>query len=186
MSHRFLVCLPMVLALLGAAAAPVRAVPPEPGIMRVTSALPRTLPLHVRSPLGQDMLVRLQDAESGAEILVAYGRGGTMLRVLVPPGRFTVSVATGRDWIDAVQLFGPQTQLTTLGPLDFGIAGRARRNGHLITILPDGKAVRTEAAPLAWCQSLHVERDLTPFVELWPDGVPDVPPTRRLRSFPCG
>lgn len=184
MLRRALIWLTLPLLLCFAAAG--EAVPPEPGVIRVTSPLPRTLPLHVRSPHGLDVLVRLHDPATGTEVLAAYGRGGSLFRVLVPPGQFLVTVAVGKGWIDDRQLFGPETRLTSFGPLDFGISGRGRRNGQIITILPDGKALMAGVAPLVWCQGRHVDWGPTELIGPEIDGLPDPPPKRRLRNFACG
>ena len=186
MTRRFLVGL-LLAALVSGLAPQLGAAPPDPGILRISTTLPRTLPLHIRSPDGLSILVDVTDAVSGAEVMRAFGKGGAMFRVLLPPGQFRLRIAVGRDWRDETSLFGPDTRITEIGPLDFAITGRAKRNGHLITILPDGGAtLAVVEAPLAVCQGWQAQIDRAEPVDRPLDGWPDLPTSRRLYSFSCG
>ena len=95
MARCFLVGL-LLSALVSGLAPQLGAAPPDPGILRVSTTLPRTLPLHIRSPDGLSILVDVTDAVSGAEVMRAFGKGGAMFRVLLPPGQFRLRIAVGR------------------------------------------------------------------------------------------
>lgn len=147
----------VALLILIAAALPAGAADrPRAGLMWNRSGLPATLPLLVRTGPGQDHVVFLADAR-GRDVLAGYIRGGTLYRVLVPPGTWRVRFAHGRDWTGEDGLFGADTAWTRLDePLTFK-AGVARRRGHIIRLLRDGSGSAVAAvAPLDQCQALTV------------------------------
>lgn len=124
-------------------AAPVAAGTRPEGLMWNRSGLPLTLPLQVKSDAGGDHYLRLVDPAAGQAVLAAYVRGGEIFRVLVPPGRFVLEIASGRDWQDEDALFGPQTvQVTLEPPLVFGAQGVARKSGALLDLRGDQVTVR--------------------------------------------
>lgn len=134
------------------------AAPPEPGLIASHTALPRSFPLLVQSPAGQDALLRLMDPDTGALVLSAFVKGGAFFRVLVPPGRFEVRLDLGATWQDDATLFGPDTRHLVIGPLDFALAGDARKQGHRIVLgdLAAGGGVAVRG--LSLCQRREVAR----------------------------
>lgn len=106
---RFLICA-VTLAL---CATSVVQAEPEQGLIRSQTALPRTFPLILRLPQGKSGHLTVTDPVSRAEVLTAYARAGMVLRVLVPPGEWSIRVATGGVWQDEGQLFGPETRIET-------------------------------------------------------------------------
>ncbi|MBD3765881.1 MAG: hypothetical protein IE927_14455, partial [Rhodobacterales bacterium] len=115
--------------------------------------LPRTLPLQIRSLPGQDMVLTLRQANTGAAVLVRDLPGGTPRRLLVPPGRFAVEIA----------LAGQQL---VLGPLDFAVTGPARKQGHLVDLTPLARGAPAEVRPFALCDRLdpvEVPEGFAPF-----------------------
>lgn len=131
------------------AALPAQAEDRPQGLLWNHSGLPATLPLQVKTAPGADYLLQLRDPETGTVLVVAYIRGGVPFRLLVPPGRYRLDFAFGRDWQGEAALFGPETGHITLEPpLDFA-ASADRRRGHLID-LTDPKAVTTQ--DFAICQ----------------------------------
>lgn len=180
---RALLALLLVVLLAGPGAAE-----PAPGLLRVATALPRTLPLVIRSPAGQAAVVRLLDAATGAEVLAVYVPGGGPQRVLVPPGRFLLEIVTGQGWQGAG--FAQETGRHSLGPLAFAITGHNRKSGHVVTL--DGAA---DARAFALCQhpgGLRTDRQLLPerlepdYALPRPDTGPGAPPQPILRTLPCG
>lgn len=109
---------------------------PAHGMIRAETALPRTFPLVLRLPPGQSGHLTVTDPATGAVILTAYARAGTPLRVLVPPGDWSVRVASGATWQDETSLFGPDTRTETFGPLRFDIRGLNARKGYVLTLHP--------------------------------------------------
>lgn len=109
---------------------------PEHGMIRSETALPRTFPLVLRLPPGQSGHLTVTDPETAAVILTAYARAGTPLRVLLPPGDWSVRVATGTTWQDETHFFGPDTRIETFGPLRFDIRGLNARKGYVLTLHP--------------------------------------------------
>jgi len=178
-----------VLALLVLLAAPAWAEPP-PGLLRVSPGLPRSLPLVIRSPEGQAALVQVMDAASGAEVLAAFVPGGAPLRILVPPGRFTLLISTGRDWDQGG--FARDLQRRTVGPLTFAITGFDRKGGHIVTL---GAGPEAEAAAFALCQHPGAFRPAgvpqpvgtknTPLIPQ-DDPQPGAPPQPVIRTLACG
>ena len=127
-----LICL-LSLSLLAPVAASAE---PDHGLIRSVTALPRTFPLVLRLPPQQSGHLTVIDPATGAVILTAYARAGTPLRVLLPPGDWSVRVATGTIWQDETTLFGPETRTETFGPLRFDIRGLNARKGYVLTIHP--------------------------------------------------
>lgn len=128
-----LLCLSLIAASPGPAYAAER---PQAGLIWNRSGLPATLPLQIRSQRGIDHLVTLSDPETGDEVMAGYVRGGDFFRLLVPPGRWLVTFASGGadGWQGQDDLFGQTTQvIRTAEPLSFG-AGVARRRGNVITL----------------------------------------------------
>jgi len=118
------------------AAAPLAAAQTRPahGLVETRTGLPRTLPLVVAGPDGRDALVEMRDARTGEVALTAYARAGRPLRVLMPPGRYTLRAALGRDWQGPERLFGDETgRYVHPVPLDFR-AGYARKRGQFVDL----------------------------------------------------
>lgn len=138
--------------------------------------LPRTLPLQILSLPGQDMVLTLRQADTGAAVLKRDLPGGEPRRLLVPPGRFTVEIA----------LAG---QRLVLGPLDFAVTGLARRQGHLIDLTPLGAGAPPGIRPFALCDRQDPAEVPEGFAPFPPDpDAPDLPDPRRFetRTRVCG
>ncbi len=144
------------------------------GLLWSDTALPRTLPLQVKTAKGRDYYLVLRDVATGRDVIGAYARGGDFFRLLVPPGRFEVQIASGQaaDWQGRGALFGAQTQRFVLEPpLDFGVSGFARKGGHLLDLRDLGAIVQTS---LGICQRLALDPES---VRIKPDApMPGVSP----------
>ncbi|MBM3604106.1 MAG: hypothetical protein FJX25_04945 [Alphaproteobacteria bacterium] len=127
---------------------------PPTGLLRNDSALPATIPLQVRAPEGQDQAVILTDVQ-GRPVISGYLRGGSALRLLVPPGDHHLTVVSGpaSDWRGLDEVFGPDTQAVALPQaLRFRIEDN-RREGHSITLIRDGSSLRlTDRQDRVICQ----------------------------------
>ena len=80
---------------------------PASGELRTFAQCNRIASMTVKTSAGQDYLVRLY--EGGRQILSVYIRGGRTETFKVPLGAFEVKFATGTDWQDYWNLFGPST-----------------------------------------------------------------------------
>ena len=83
---------------------------PRPGLLWSRTGLPAVFPPQVKTPEGADYYLVLTGEDSGEEALAAYIRGGAFFRVLVPPGRYRLHFASGRDWQGETRLFRAATR----------------------------------------------------------------------------
>lgn len=67
-------------------------------------------PLQIRSSLGDNYLVKLDDVITGEPVLTVFIRGGKTEEVEVPLGTYEVKYASGNRWYGSTYLFGPDTQ----------------------------------------------------------------------------
>jgi hypothetical protein len=158
------------------------------GLMWNRTGLPAVFPLQVKTSAGRDYVVTLYDAETGEAALAAFIKGGVLFKVLVPPGVFTVSFATGETWWGEEELFGlgAATQVFTLAePLTFGIRDAGIKAGHMVDISENPSGLDSDIAvkDQLICQSLRVEfsrtRDVDPRSDYF-DPKPDEIGTYRL------
>lgn len=130
--YRFLLALLLSLAVALPGLAQER---PRAGLMWNRSGLPATLPLVVKTFPGKDYLIQIAETDSDQAVMTGYIHGGKTFRLLVPPGRWAIRFAHGRDWQGEDKLFGDATEWTYMPePLEFG-AGMTRRRGHVITLI---------------------------------------------------
>ncbi|MEB8386932.1 hypothetical protein OO012_06820 [Rhodobacteraceae bacterium KMM 6894] len=115
-----------------------RAVDQRAGLMWNRSGLPAVFPLQVKTRVGQDYVMTLTDVTTDQPALAAYIQGGTFFKVLVPPGTFRLSFASGVVWHGEDKLFGPgsKTQHFDLpDPLIFETRGIGTKAGHIVSLL---------------------------------------------------
>ncbi|WBU61749.1 hypothetical protein [Paracoccus albus] len=123
---RFLPVIILLIAALPAAADEQR---PKAGLLWKQTDLPATLPLQVQTAPDADHVVFLTDPDARESVMAGFVRGGEFFRLLVPPGEWQVSIASGKYWRGKDDLFGPDTRWTELTePLTFR-AGAATMNG---------------------------------------------------------
>lgn len=158
------------------------------GLMWNRTGLPAVFPLQVKTSEGRDYVVTLYDAETGEAALAAFIQGGDFFKILVPPGDFTVSFATGKTWRGEEELFGlgVETQVFTLAePLTFEIRGVGIKAGHVVDIseTPSGEDSDIEVKDQLICQSSRVQfrrtRSVDPRSDYF-DPQPDESETYRL------
>jgi len=158
------------------------------GLMWNRTGLPAVFPLQVKTSTERDYVVTLYDAETGEAALAAFIKGGEFFKILVPPGDFTVSFATGETWRDEEELLGlgAATQVFTLAePLTFEIRGVGIKAGHVVDISenPSGENSDIEVKDQLICQSSRVQfsrtRDVDPRSDYF-DPEPDESGTYRL------
>lgn len=131
---------------------------PRAGLMWNRTGLPAVFPLQVKSPAGADYYLVLSG--SGGDALAAYFRGGAFFKVLVPPGRFKLRFASGRDWKDEERLFGPDTVVFELPQvLEFAVRGAGLKAGHLVTLTRESLSggLRAEVKGQFVCQIASLE-----------------------------
>lgn len=137
----------LLLAALAGAPAPAQELRPEAGLMWQRSGLPAVFPLQLKTPEGADYFLTLTREAGGEAVLAAYVRGGDFFRVLVPPGRYRLRLASGRDWQGEAQLFGAGTQDFVLpGVLEFAVQGGGIKAGHTVSLTRDGPQGGWQAA----------------------------------------
>ncbi|WP_265500288.1 hypothetical protein [Paracoccus beibuensis] len=158
---------------------------PVTGLLEKGSTLPATIPLQVRAPGDRDHAVILRDSD-GAPVISGYLRGGEVLRLLVPPGRHRLLIASGRsdDWQGPDRLFGDGTQTLDL-PLFFRIDGNRRIGESIVLTERNGGLRITDRESRTICQiaDWSVERR----TEIAPGGTPLrwLDPQLDTRSRPC-
>lgn len=107
--------------------------------MWLRSDLPAVYPLQLKTPAGADYFLTLMREEDSTAVLAAYVRGGDFFKVLVPPGRYHLRLASGRGWLGEAQLFGAETQGFVLpGVLEFAVLGGSIKGGHMVSLTRDG------------------------------------------------
>lgn len=136
-------------------ALPAAAEPRPEGLMWNRSGLPLTLPLQVQSDAGADLYLELSVPETGQAVLAAYIRGGDFFRVLVPPGRWALTLARGTGWQGEEALFGAKTEVIVIEPPLTFAAATARKSGYLLDLR--GGAARLRDIGL--CQRLVLDPD---------------------------
>ncbi|WP_264210193.1 hypothetical protein [Leisingera thetidis] len=137
----------LLLCLMLLAAGAAGAEPPRAGLMWNRTGLPAVFPLQVKTPAGRDYFLVLASSGSGAGALAAYAEGGAFFKVLVPPGRYVLRIASGREWQGEAELFGAETEVLELPqPLEFAVRGAGIKAGHLITLSHGGPDRRLRAA----------------------------------------
>ena len=108
---------------------------PRAGLMWNKTGLPAVFPLQVQTDPGQNYYLKLEDTETGAPALAAFIEGGAHFRVLVPPGTFDLSFATGEAWQGEEALFGPETQrIVVSDPLTFAVKGLRTKSGYWLDL----------------------------------------------------
>lgn len=156
---------------------------PRTGLLWRNSSLPAVFPLQVRTAAGQDYYLTLIHAETGQAVLAAYITGGDFFRVLVPPGRYALHLASGARWQDDERLFGAQTRHFRIDPpLRFRTRGIGTKAGHLVDLRAlNEPTAMASVSPLDICQRYGADLTGSPlsppaFLPLTDD--PDAPRPR--------
>lgn len=126
---------------------------PPAGLLFHRSGLPATLPLVVKTFPGKDYVIFLIAPDDGQAVMAGYIRGGEHFRLVVPPGRWRIRFAYGRDWQGEDALFGEETEWASYDEvLEFG-AGTRNYRGHIITLIEEnGRMIVVRADPEEICQ----------------------------------
>lgn len=119
------------------------------GLIRNTTGLPLVFPLQVHSAPGVDLLLSLEEAETGALALEAAIEGGRFFRVLAPPGQFAVQV---RDRNNPGSI-----PLARIDPLEFRVAGLGTKGGYLIDLTRLAVDGAVTVRPFNLCQGYVLE-----------------------------
>lgn len=96
-----------------------------------TNRLPRA-PLKIRTPSRANYYVKLVDANTGADAVGIFVRGGQTVEAIVPLGSYRLRYATGQTWRGEAALFGPDTIYNeALSRLDFADQG----SGYIVELI---------------------------------------------------
>lgn len=161
---------------------------PRPGLMWNRTGLPAVFPLQVKTRVGQDYVLLLSDAQTGADVLAAYIEGGQFFRVLVPPGTFMVRFASGVTWQGEDAMFGRhgETQVIKMPePLTFEVVGLRVKAGHLIDIrdVSPGETAQLTHGPVRICQRVRLLPDAWAVFGTYQWGYPRTSHPQRGRYF---
>lgn len=149
-------------------ATPAFADRPAAGLMWHRSGLPATFPMQVRTDAGPDWFLQLIDL-NGKPVLAAYIHGGQFFKVLVPPGEYRVTLASGWLWQNETELFGDETQHYDLpDPLHFKITGAGRKTGQTLDLRGVAQGQVASVTPQSICDHIWPGLDQ---VGLWADDI---------------
>jgi hypothetical protein len=83
------------------------------GIARVydTASTPALTEITFNAGASANFFVKLYDAYSGYPKIAYFVRGGTVVTTEAPVGSFTVKYASGTNWCNEYDLFGPTTSI---------------------------------------------------------------------------
>lgn len=155
-----------VVALL--AGSPAAAQSPH-GLLWNRSGLPAVFPLQVQTAPGEDRSLLLIDAQTGEQVLAAFIEGGRFFRVLVPPGRYRVRLASGDMWAEGERVEGERAEGERVEsdagpeqrgfelpePLTFEVTGAGRKAGYRIDLR--GGTDEVEVTSQGICQRLRLD-----------------------------
>lgn len=95
-----------------------------------------TAPFEIKSSGGTNYLVKLEDANSGLDVLDVFVRGGSIVEVSVPLGTYVVKYAAGKNWYGYEHYFRPNTAYSKADTtFRFRVDGNQFR-GYTITLYP--------------------------------------------------
>lgn len=119
---------------------------PRPGLLFNWTGRTPQAPLKIVTPSGSDYYVKLVDANTGADAVAIFVRGGQSIQVDVPLGTYRMRYASGQTWRGTRHLFGPGT-LTNYGEaesvFDFHISAGYIK-GYTVELVPQvGGNLRT-------------------------------------------
>ena len=84
---------------------------PSEGVYEDRSHSPHVAQFTIRTALGADYFVKLEDPATGYTEMTFYIRGGSTITESVPLGNFVLKYAAGRQWCGEDDLFGSDTVL---------------------------------------------------------------------------
>ena len=112
---------------------PVLALPATGSVQRNSNQTGEA-PLQIKTSAGMNYLVRLEDTNSGQNVMDVFVRGGSTVEVEVPLGTYRLKYAAGQNWYGLPHLFGPETSYSKADtPFRFYIEGQ-RISGYTVTL----------------------------------------------------
>jgi hypothetical protein len=120
--------------------------PPRPSFNEPILTLPRSgevrkylnqvgvAPLQIRSSVGDNYLVKLDDVVTGQPVLSVFVRGGQTEEIKVPLGTYMVKYASGTQWYGYTHLFGPQTEYSKADQTFTFSSNGYQYSGYTITL----------------------------------------------------
>lgn len=107
---------------------------PATGEVRRLNSETGIAPLEISSSSGADYVVKLTDADSGADALTIFVHGGQTEKVDVPLGKYIVKYASGEKWYGYKHLFGPSTHYSKADQTFTFSKSGYQVNGYSITL----------------------------------------------------
>jgi hypothetical protein len=83
------------------------------GVVRVSKARDRVIPLQIRVATGEHYFIRLVNVADDRDVIDLFIRGGSTLKASMPLGTYRVRFASGQTWYGDKRLFGTQTSYWT-------------------------------------------------------------------------
>jgi hypothetical protein len=113
---------------------------PPTGEIRSFSKRAKLAPFEIKSPIGMNYLIKLDDSQTGVPIQTIFIRGGTSVEIDVPLGTYTVKYASGDKWYGYKHLFGPDASYSKASTLFRFHSEAGKYVGHTITLykVPNG------------------------------------------------
>lgn len=159
---------------------------PRHGLMWNKTGLPAVFPLQIRSNAGADYYLLLTDAETDMPALAGFIEGGRFFKVLVPPGLYTVQLATGPLWQGEQELFGATDTrtITAPTPLRFAVVGVSTKAGHVIDLRDQDAGVLVQDSFLCRRITLVKSPRPLPAYDARAARTPYIKPERDLIEYP--
>lgn len=107
---------------------------PSSGFIRRHTSLEAIAPLEIRTDVGVNYFVKVEDANTGKDILDVIIRGGDDVSLDIPLGTYIIKYATGNTWYGYRHLFGPETGYTKADELFIFRQVGNQINGYTITL----------------------------------------------------
>lgn len=83
--------------------------PPLSGTIQKHVSSPGVAPLEIKTSVGSNYLVKLENATTGTKIIDVFIRGGSTIELMVPLGTYRLKYAAGQTWYGYEHYFGPST-----------------------------------------------------------------------------
>lgn len=122
---------------------------PWNGAIRNHTSASRVAPLEIKTSLGSNYLVKLEDASSKQNVMDVFVRGGNTVEIEVPLGSYLIKYASGEIWYGYQYNFGPEGSYNKADQVfHFRVEGQ-QISGYTITLyrVSDGNLSITQINP---------------------------------------
>jgi hypothetical protein len=104
------------------------------GTMRKHTSANLVAPLEIKTSDGSNYLVKLDEINSGRNILDIFVQGGEKVEISVPLGSYEIKYAAGVTWYGYPHLFGPETSYNKANTIFTFKSDRHGVTGYTITL----------------------------------------------------